>query len=98
MIENTDGRWEVIGITSFGKSWYVHNHMLTMKASVRHCSSSGKPNTPGIYTRVSVYNSFIQSAISLSKQTPYYSCACRVEHFSLVGFLIVFASFCTYDQ
>ena len=23
MIENADGRWEIVGITSFGKSWYV---------------------------------------------------------------------------
>ncbi|CAF1039710.1 unnamed protein product [Adineta steineri] len=54
MVENSDGRWEIIGITSFGKS-------------------CGKPNSPGIYTRVDTYNSFIRSSISLSRNAPYYS-------------------------
>ncbi|CAF1310126.1 unnamed protein product [Rotaria sordida] len=54
MVENSDNRWEIIGITSFGKS-------------------CGKPNTPGVYTRVGTYNSFIRSIINLSRNRHYYS-------------------------
>ncbi|UJR08929.1 hypothetical protein I4U23_013181 [Adineta vaga] len=54
MVENADGRWEIVGITSFGKS-------------------CGKANSPGVYTRVGTYNSFIRSSISLSRSALYYS-------------------------
>ncbi|CAF0771822.1 unnamed protein product, partial [Adineta ricciae] len=58
MLENADGRWEIVGITSFGKS-------------------CGKPNSPGVYTRVGTYNSFIRSSISLSRSAFYYSSSIR---------------------
>jgi len=68
MIENSDNRWEVVGITSFGKS-------------------CGKPNTPGIYTRVSTYNSFIRSTIGLTKHSPY-SSSSSSQLYSFNGFFI----------
>jgi len=73
MVENSDSRWEIIGITSFGKS-------------------CGKPNSPGIYTRVGTYNSFIRSSIRHSRSSPYYSSACRIYSYNIMLsiFLIVF--------
>ncbi|CAF1081394.1 unnamed protein product [Rotaria sp. Silwood1] len=72
MVENSDSRWEIIGITSFGKS-------------------CGKPDTPGIYTRVGTYNSFIRSIIDLSRNRHYYSSALPIysNNFILSIFLIV---------
>ncbi|CAF2871195.1 unnamed protein product [Rotaria sp. Silwood2] len=69
MIENSDSRWEIVGITSFGKS-------------------CGKPNTPGIYTRVGTYNTFIRSTIGLSNYSPYYSSSSQL--FSLNEFSFSF--------
>jgi len=71
MLENSDSRWEVIGITSFGKS-------------------CGKPNTPGIYTRVATYNSFIRSTIGLSRHNPYYSSSSSNRFSFSIIFLLVF--------
>ncbi|CAF0976787.1 unnamed protein product [Adineta ricciae] len=74
MMENADNRWEVVGITSFGKS-------------------CGKPNTPGIYTRVSTYNSFIRSIVGLSSYAPYNSSSSNLvsaKLFISILFLIVF--------
>ncbi|CAF1920276.1 unnamed protein product [Rotaria magnacalcarata] len=79
MIENADSCWEIIGITSFGKS-------------------CGKPNTPGIYTRVATYNSFIRSIIGRSNYSPYYSsfssssqlCSLNRFLFSAILFIVFF--------
>jgi secreted trypsin-like serine protease len=51
--------------------------------------SSGKPNTPGIYTRVGAYNSFIRSTIGLSKHAPYYSSSSQVYLFHQFSFSII---------
>jgi hypothetical protein len=51
--------------------------------------SSGKPNSPGIYTRVGAYNSFILSTIDISKQAPYYSSAIDIDTYNGLLFSMI---------
>lgn len=55
-------------------------------------SRSGKANTPGIYTRVATYNSFIRSTIGLSSYSPYYSSSSSNRFsFSIIFFIVLFS-------
>ena len=48
---------------------------------------SGKPDSPGVYTRVSNYNNFIRSAVRLSRQATFYYSSAR--QYSLTDLFIV---------
>ena len=96
MIENADNRWEIVGITSFGKSWLEFFIIFFSSCSlISIVDFSGKPNSPGIYTRVGMYKEFIRSSLRLSaRSSPYYSSSSSSSacQFTLSIFLIVFLS------
>ena len=81
-----------------GNRWYYFVRQVLVGHPVRSTisvdsfvlCSSGKPDTPGIYTRVGTYNSFIRSAITLSKQNTFYSSsACRLASWNLLAIVFV---------
>lgn len=84
-----DGKSSVLRhLVNLGKTGIVFNFYLLKWLSIHSfICFSGKPDTPGVYTRVSTYNNFIRSSIRLSRQANFYYSSAR--QYSLKDLFIV---------